>query len=249
MSFFNRKKEIVLHCYTNRSDVYNYFPIVNAVKSMPEWYQKLPRPVFESLSKQERNLKECVAFSNYFSKGFILPLWSDLCLEIGKRGTDSYVYQFSDEKSSIAVHTAENTGNHFSDFEYQQIKLISPWQFRCEENIDFLATGPEWHFDRLQSLNILGGVLDFKTNSSTNVNTYIKRTEEDQSILLESGCPIYHFIPLTERKVRLETHLVSDEIYHRLGDINTPISFKRHFQKKKKIRKQSGCPFKFQNDL
>tara|TARA_R110000796_G_scaffold138332_3_gene254440 strand:+ start:435 stop:1196 length:762 start_codon:yes stop_codon:yes gene_type:complete len=248
VSFFTRKKEIVLHCYTNRADVYNYFPIVKASKAIPEWFKRLPVPTYKSPTDHERNLKECVAFSSYFSKGFILPLWSDLFLDIGKQGTDAYTYQYADERSSIDFHPATNTGNHFSDFEYQHLKLMSPWVFCCDEKIEFLATGPEWYFDKIQPVNIVGGVLDFKTNSNTHVNAYVKRKEEGQHIILEAGCPIYHFIPLTEKKVRLETHLVNNETYQKLNDKNTPVTFRREFQKKNSILDQNECPFKFNVD-
>lgn len=246
MIFF-KKKPVVLKCYTDRADVYNYFPVVKASKTIPEWFKNLPRPKYTGLKKTEniRNLKECIGFTNYFAKGFMLPLWSDLALEIGEKGTDRYRYQYSDQRSEIIVHPGHTTGNTFSDLEYQEIKLSSPWLFQCTESIEFMCLQPEWFLDKIFPVHIVAGVMDFTTNVATNINAYIKRTEEEQNIFLQAGTPIYHFIPLTEKKVQLEVHLVTTEKFQNLNLSNSPVTFRRHHAKKHKILKEKKCPFKF----
>lgn len=250
MMFWKKDKVIELNCYTDRADVYNYFPIQKANKFIPQWFKKLPRPNVSGIDDdfktiEESNLKECVGFTNYFSKGFILPLWSDLLLEIYEKGNPYYKWAYSDGESKLTIHGERSNGKHFLDTEYQHLKLDSPWSFRCSESIQFLALEPEWYFDKLQNIHILNGVLDFNTNSGTNVNMYIKRQQNHQKILLSSGLPIYHFVPLTEKKIDLKVHLVSKEKKQLLHQKNSRISFNRHFEKKQKILNEAKCPFKF----
>jgi hypothetical protein len=63
--FWRKNKPIILHCYTHRADVYNYFPLEKASKFIPNWFKKLPAPSFLGLhengeGKAVSNLKECV---------------------------------------------------------------------------------------------------------------------------------------------------------------------------------------------
>jgi len=246
--FFN-KKEIVLNCYTHRADVYNYFPIQKAVKFVPDWFKKLPAPRFLGINKAGEeevytNLKECVGFINYFSKGFVLPLWSDFAVNLGQKGSLDYRWKFSDLQSHAETHGSISTGGAFLEEDYQHLKLASPWVFRCNENVEFLALEPEWYFEKLDGVHILNGFMEFKINPNTNINLYLKRAPEEKRIFIESGTPLYHFVPLTERKIILKTHLVSQEEFNNIHDSAGRISFLHGFRKKKKNR-QKNCPYLF----
>jgi hypothetical protein len=247
--FWRKNKPIILHCYTHRADVYNYFPLEKASKFIPNWFKKLPTPSFLGLhengeEKSVSNLKECVGFINYFSKGFILPLWSDLFIALGKKGTLDYRWQFSDSQSVAEAHGSSSTGGAFLEEDYQHLKLNSPWMLRCDEHLEFLALEPEWYFEKLDGVHVLNGVIEFKINPGTNINMYLKRLTEEKHILIESGTPLYHFVPLTERNVVLKTHLVSETEFNNIHDGACRTSFTRTFWKKRKIR-QKNCPYSF----
>lgn len=244
--FWKRKKELVLNCYTNRADVYNFFPVVEAKRKVPEWFKKIPTPVFKHLedySLELVNLKQCVGFLDYYKKGFILPLWSDLVLNIGAKNTLDYRWQYSDRTSSIEEHHPKQTNNHFDPLLYQHLKLISPWLFSCDEDISFLAVEPGWQFDMLGNARVLSGVIGFKYQTSANINIFFPREEKETEVLLAAGMPLYHLIPLTERKITIKTHLVSDEHFNRISQINATIKFMRHYEKREKLLSTSGCPF------
>jgi hypothetical protein len=246
--FLKRDKKIVLHCYTARSDVYNYFPITDASKTVPKWFKKLPRPYFNSTDDFVQNLKQCSAFLNYFSTGFTMPLWSDLSLVVGEEGTVDYKWQYSDHKSNLNIHFSDEWGNALASSEYQHFKLESPWLFSCEENISFLAVKPDWQLDKfkgLDSVHVLSGILEFKSQTSTNINMFVKRMEnKENALLIDCGTPIYRFIPLTEREVVIKTHLVSLEHFEKIKSKSTTISFFNSYAKKKKLVAEKKCPFR-----
>ena len=244
--FWKKKKEIVLNCYTCRADVYNFYPVVDASKKIPQWFKQIPAPIFKKIEDYNftlGNLKQCVGFLDYYKKGFILPLWSDLSLTIGPKNTSDYRWQFSDKESEIDTHSPEQTNHNFDPELYQHLKLISPWLFLCDEDISFLAVEPGWHFDVFKTISILSGALNFKYQCGTNVNLFCRREEIKTEFLFEAGTPLCHYVPLTERKVVLKTHLISQEQYARMAKINSSISFNRYYEKRKKILKTSGCPF------
>tara|TARA_R110000803_G_C11970445_1_gene319669 strand:- start:59 stop:835 length:777 start_codon:yes stop_codon:yes gene_type:complete len=244
--FWKKKKEIVVHCYTDRPEVYNYFPVVESKKKIPEWFKKIPVPSFKKIEDDNfktLNLKQCAGFLGYYGKGFMLPLWSDLALTIGARNSSDYSWQYSDGCSNITPHAPEQSNNHFDPLLYQHLKLVSPWQFHCDEDIPFLAVEPGWQFDVLGTAHILSGVIDFKYQSATHVNVFCTREEKETRLYWKAGMPLYHFIPLTDRKITLKTHLVSHEHYLRVASKNSSVSFVRHYEERKKILEKSGCPF------
>ena len=240
------KKEIVLHCYTDRAEVYNYSPVVEAKKKIPEWFKKIPGPgskKIEDDNYKTLNLKQCTGFIEYYKKGFMLPLWSDLALNIGARNSSDYSWQYSDKRSDITYHEPVQSNNNFDPLLYQHLKLVSPWQFHCDEDISFLAIEPGWQFNDLGTARILSGVIDFKYQSATHVNVFFTREEKESRLIWKAGMPLYHFIPLTDRKITLKTHLVSHEHYSRIASKNSAISFVRHHEERKKILSTSGCPY------
>jgi len=238
---FKKEKEIVLNCYTYRADVYNYFPVVETKKTFPTWLKKVKNSYFNSKDDYFEGLKSCPAFIEYFTKGFVLPMWSDLSLEVGPSGSDSYKWQHSDRRSEISIHPYIQTG--LSEQEYQHLKLCSPWGFSCSEEVKFLFSAPSWRFGDLPStVEILNGVVNYRTNAGTNINMLVKRTGEQQKFIIKAGTPLVHVIPLTEKKVIIKTHLVNKETWDSVLSVGARTSFSS--KAKKKIQQTFTGKFK-----
>ncbi len=238
--FKRNKKVTIVDCYTYRADVFNYFPMSPASEYVPEWFKTLPAPKWDSMLRGDRvseqnNIKNCPVIMQYFKRGFVLPLWSDLEIEVGEKGTDHYQWQYSDCRSAITSHSNHQLPPNLLG-DYIHLKLESPWMLKCEQGIDFLCTELEWSFNNIpSSMHLLKGVLDFRTNAATNVNMFIKREDKVQNILLKAGTPLLHYVPLVETKINMKTHLVTTEQYASVSDVNTQISADaRHKQKIKR---------------
>jgi len=248
------KKDIILHCYTADASVYNYAPIQKAANFLPEWWRNLPKFVPDSAGVDKLNpiptMKYCAGFTNIFSKGFILPLWSDLNLLIGELqdpglpGHNDYRYQFSDLRSEIVVHLEEQYTGVYPTNAYQHLKLLSPWAVRCEEDIEFAAIQPTWNFNNPENMFIPPGTLNFSYQTNTNINFFWKRDKEKKLHNLTFGQPLLHYIPLTERKIQLQHHLVTVEEFKRVMSINTATSFTNKYKKNINILKKNNCPYK-----
>ena len=239
--FFKKEKKIVLDCYTSNASAYNYFPIVETKKTFPRWLQKLQAPYFKSPEDHKENVKSCPAFVDYFRLGLVFPLWSDLWLEVGEIGSDLYRWQYSDFVSHMEFHPNKQYG--LDKKEYQHFKLISPWVFSCSEDIKFFWSEPSWRFgDFPETVEILNGVMSFKTNAITNINMMVKRTKEPQKFLIKANTPLTHLIPLTDKKVELRVHLVNDEVLKSIDAVSTRVSF--FSREKKKIQHSLKTKFK-----
>jgi hypothetical protein len=243
--FWRKRKDIVLNCYTNRADVYNFFPIVETKKQIPKWFKGLSTPKFETIEDRDTvNLKLCPAFIEYFKRGITLPLWSDLFIRAGKKNTLDYEWHYADKCSGIEVHPSELTNNHFDPLLYQHLKLTSPWLFSCDEDVSFLAVEPGWQFDVLSTARILSGIVNFKYQPNTNINMFLVRENEGTDLLFHAGMPIYNFFPLTDRKITIKNHLVSNEQFRKIYEKGTPFKFTREYEERKKITTAMSCPFK-----
>lgn len=240
--FWRKNKDIVLNCYTDRPEVYNLYPITLSNKTKPAWFKnKSPRRDKNKITRL--NIKGCRGFIDYYSKGVVLPLWSDLRITIGEKGTTSYEWEYADCCSHMSIHNTEDLEPQFPESEYKHLKIISPWCFTCDEDIDFLAIEPGWQFNILGFIRILKGVVNFKYQASTHINIFCVRGEREETIVLPAGMPIYHFIPLTTRKVTIKTHLVSAEELRKISVNDHPFKFAHSYLEKKRRLKEQECPY------
>jgi hypothetical protein len=246
MIFFFKPKKIHLDCFTNRNDVYSYFPIVESSKAFPDWWKKLPKS-----SLKENTMKNCAGFTDYYANSISLRLWSDLLITLinDKDNGIYYEWKFSDKISTIVTHTKKQYGNFLDETNQQHLKIGSPWQFSCKEDLQFMAIGNPWNEGLINRITILNGSLNFKYQNTTNINIVSNYPKPDESseILLESGINLYNFFPLSERPIEIHNHLVSNEEYNKLEQKNIAISFVNKYVKTKKIIEQDEikCPFGF----
>ena len=254
MTWFNfLSKDIVLDCYTAQPAVFNYAPIRKATAFFPEWWKALPPSyALENGLGSAATMKLCVGFTDLFAKSFVLPLWSDVSIGIEKKidpevETFKYKfrYQFSDRVSSFAKHNPKQSGGVYPISEYQQLKFRSPWIFSCAEDISFLQIQATWNFKSPEKMFIPPGILNFKYQVGVEVNAFWPRGIEDNVHDLAFGQPMTHYIPLTERKVELQLHLISHEEFSNRMNMNASTSFLNKYRNNKKILKERGCPFQF----
>jgi len=245
MQIFKRfQKPVVLHCYTSRAEVFNYAPIEKAIKFIPESWKKIPKHVtLEEKIAPNSTMKSCVGITDLYKSGFILPMWCDLSLKVGKLGSKSYEYIFADGMSKAMVHPAYQRGELYPEEKYQHFKIETPWIFSCEEDINFIYAEPTWNIDAPEIVKVLPGVLNFKYQTSCNVNTIWSRQADDMFYTVDFKQPLAHLIPVTERKVELKLHLVSSEKFWSLGRRVSRLTFLNKYANLKRELKIRGCPF------
>jgi hypothetical protein len=127
--------------------------------------------------------------------------------------------------------------------EYQHFKVDSPWVFSCSEDVKFLFSRPSWRFgDIPNTVEILNGVVEYRTNAATNINMLVKRMEKHQEFVIKANTPLVHIIPLTERKIIVKTHLITREVWDSVVSVGNGSSFK--CATKKKIHRMFKDKFK-----
>lgn len=240
------QKPVVLHCYTNLAAIYNFYPIKSGTAYIPDWWKQIPKNlVLENNFFPTATMKNCVGFTDFFKNSFALPLWSDVSIAIGQNGSTDYKYQFSDCQSKINAHPQFQRGEAFSEKEFQHLKFETPWRFICEEEISFLQTGAFWNQNDFSEMQITPGVINFKYQNGINVNTLWKRQPKEKIYHLQENMPFCFLFPLTERKIKLKIHLISDEDFNNLTNLTYRSSFFGKYKTNQRNLQERGCPFHF----
>lgn len=245
MFFFFKKKPVILDCFTSHTGAF-HAPVDHSVKFFPEWWKSLERNVYDTdidmAGVENPTMKNCIGFIDYFKKSITVPLWSDVSFRIGDKNRPGYIWNFADQYSKIEIHRSHQWGSFVPDNKYLHGKFVSPWKFKCKDEIFFKKSSAFYNYEQPDFMLFPPGLLEFKYQASVNINFFIVPGEQERNIFLKYYQPLVQFVPLTERPVKLKTHLVSEEEYNKIG--LTFVSFNRNYHKMKKAAKNSSvCPF------
>lgn len=223
---------VYLDCYTSNPDVYKTARIKSATYYLPAWWKRLlpgvDRPLLNEVPDFKHpvsTMRYCVGLTDMFKKSFCLPLWSDLLIHVEPAMVEGYAWKFADQRSKLSQHPAFQRGDFMPPEHFQHLKLDSPWHLRCDENINFLFFDPFWPtYEGEETVLIPPGLLNFQHQTGTHVNMFVRKLpDEARKVEIKFNTPLAFILPLTERKVVLRYHLVSNE---RLVAITRPhVSF------------------------
>lgn len=220
------KKPIVLECFTDRKEVFEFAKPDFANKFLPDWWKNIPTsmPHPDGFTRTA-TAKKCVGIIDYYKHGVMLPLWSDLAVEIGPVGTEQYRWQFSDARSHAEMHSFSQFNNYLDPKNIQHLKLISPWGFYCEEDVYWDFADAAWARVATNELKIVPGCVQFKYQPATNINIFFYRTAERQVINFNFGEPLVRITPISERPLKLKYSFVTSEEFNNRSAIGCPIKF------------------------
>jgi hypothetical protein len=161
--------------------------------------------------------------SNNLNKGLMQPIWCDFKLKVT---TDGFQYIQSIKKPipdtfPLANHIHEETG-HLYLTDYIHIKINTPWLLKT--NI------PMFYQPMLSIPNTVHGeyftapgVIQSKLNigiSGSNAFCFIKTPhpgEEPKVYSFVHNTPLYNIIPITDKKIRFKTEVVSKDDYYKIA--------------------------------
>jgi hypothetical protein len=209
---------------------------------VPDWWKALPIDDQLQIGEQP-NMRTCAGFTELYSKGIMLPLWSELTVQLD--GENGYRYQYADAVSALSHHNPVQSGSMIESSETLHLKLDSPWVFSCAEDINWHFSQPVWNQFAGKDYCVPTGVVNYKYMGNTQINILFRK--QVRVIQLPHGMPLAHIIPLSERPLTIANHLVDQQEYDRRKILNQPTSFRGGYFKRVKIMqdKESKCPFGF----
>lgn len=207
--FFLPRKKIVLNTYTSRVDVYENSRIRKASAFLPQWWRSLA-PTYKNpiVPVQNGTMKYCAGFNEHYRHGFMMPMWSDLAVEVGPIGSESGMHMFVDGVSTAVKHPIEQRGfEYLPEDHYTHLKLESPWVFHCDEDVKWHMAPAFWNFENPAGVFIPPATVEYKYQHGTHVNMFLQRQAQPHVYRFDHGQPLVHFVPLSERPVELRIHL------------------------------------------
>lgn len=241
------QKPIVINLYTYRSDVYHSAPVRMSKHFVPSWFRKLSTKYEIDLETlhTKTNMRFCAGLTDLIGRGFIIPLWSDVRVQLAKLGDESneYRWQFADGLTEADVHKTDQRGDLWPEDKYAHIKFYSPWIAECSEPTEFVWQGTQWHNNMPDSYFVPPAVVNFQFQSATNVNIMFIRKPDEMLIDLKRGTPLAQIIPITDKPYIIQAHLISKDEWDSKGQthaIQTTFGQKYLHSKKNPHRR---CPY------
>ena len=153
---------------------------------IPKWFKDIP-------SKEIGTVKDCPSFPDYFSQGYILPMWCDSILSYKD---ETFNWETATNRFSWAYHG----NNQFIDYKKPTFNGIDG-QFVFKANCPWrIITPPGWsvlqlplfyHFN--QDWSVLPGVID--TDIHSEINQQILYHGDGKEVTIRCGDPFVLYVP------------------------------------------------------
>lgn len=216
---------------------------MKASKSVPDWWKELPTPTIGNainVPGKNSNMRKCYGFVEFFKRGLVIQNWTDMHLRTDFEG----IKYFTVAGPGPATHPMSQYSGGFPD--HWHTKLTSPWFFKEKTGVHFAWIGAEWNLDRYD-FKVLPGVLEFKFNTSTNINLMLPVKKEPIDMFLPAGLPLVHVIPLDDsKKLEVQCHLITEQelskVHHKHITFRG-LSHQIKLWKRNHSEDDSKCPF------
>jgi hypothetical protein len=153
---------------------------------IPEWFKNIP-------ATEEMSVKLCPSFPDYFSQGYIVPMWCDSKI---KYNDFSWSWQTADEKFNWNHHSNNqlldyaNVGFNGVDAQFV-FKTNCPWRIVTPPGWSVLQLPLFYHFNKQWS--VLPGIVD--TDIHHEINQQVLYHGNGEEFFIGRGSPFVLYIP------------------------------------------------------
>jgi hypothetical protein len=169
---------------------------------IPQWWKDTPSMVKSPDSDVYpilRTVKVCPSFPDYFSQGYVIPMWADTTLWHDQK-TDNWYWRSGIEREApylITPHDNSQFLNHtsanFLGIEGTFVfKLICPWRIITPKNYSVLQLPMFFHYN--QEFSVVPGITNGSIQSE--INQQIIYHGKGKEIFIPRGTPIAQYIPV-----------------------------------------------------
>ena len=172
-------------------------------KLIPEWWKKMPM-IKTNISfdgVDAGSVKNCPSFPDYFSNGYIMPMWTDTILFFDSSRQEWKARQ-SDPEAMLSVHPpyqyTEHVNHKFMGRDtFAVFKLVSPWQIFTDKGYSIYQLPTFYHFN--EDFSVLPGIIDTDTYCQTNIQLLIHSDKKE--IFIPRGTPLAQYVVFKRNKL------------------------------------------------
>jgi hypothetical protein len=169
---------------------------------IPKWFKDIP-----SITNDSITVKNCPSFPDYFSQGYILPMWCDVILQYDKK-IDDWQWHTSTKNFTWDIHgkgqLLDYTKVTFNGMDANFVfKTNCPWKIITPPGWSVLQLPLFYHFNKEWS--VMPGIIDTDVHHS--INQQVLYHGDKTSITIKTGDPFVLYIPF-KRSNKLK-HIIS----------------------------------------
>jgi hypothetical protein len=190
---------------------------------IPKWFKDIPSKIEDAVT-----VKNCPSFPDYFSQGYIIPMWSDVKMKFENKIPE---FKVSAKRFSFDFHGNQQFLDYkkatFNGIEGQFVfKANCPWRIITPPGWSVLQLPLFYHFN--QEWSVLPGVID--TDIHSEINQQILYHGNGKEVIIKCGDPFVLYIPFKR----------TDKLKHEIR-YQTQKEYKK-FDKDQMILNQSFAP-------
>ena len=181
-------------------------------KFVPDWWKIIPN--HKGQYDQTMTIKSCPSFPDYFSQGYIIPMWADTLI---KYSASSGVWSMKcgrDNDFTWEIHFDEQLIDYIKPALFEQeaqkvLKAISPWKIITKPGWSVMQLPLYYHFDN--RFSVMPGIIHTDTHHDINqqVLIYNKNPKKDLEIFIKRGEPFVQYIPFKREKIDYDVRLIT----------------------------------------
>jgi len=184
-----------------------------ASRYLPEWWSSMERinPKFTIDATLSGNAKNCPALPDFFSQGYILPMWTDTVLSWNKE-REEYAWKTDNEIFTWSIHSQEQFLKHvpftFLGKKGQFLfRSDCPWKFVTPKGYSTYQLPLFYHFTN--DFTVLPGIVD--TDVHPIINQQVLLLADEGEVFIKRGTPIAQYIPFKREKHVMETREANEK--------------------------------------
>jgi hypothetical protein len=211
-------------------------------KVIPNWWKDLPNyflnnPDVDSIFTKTPTVKSCPSFIDFFSQGYVLPMWVDSLLSYDKK-TDKWRWETPDQNFTWELHTKDQLISHKNpiyqgNLSYAIFKANSPWKLITKPGVSVFQLPVYYDFN--PDFSVLPGLLrtDIWHTINQQVSVHSKKTE----FIIERGTPLVVYFPFYREKSKLICREQTEQDKLLFSSSDLKVTTKHHFKRGKEYLK------------
>jgi len=224
----NDNKEITV--WSTVEGLEQVVPVQRATDFIPEWFRKMPlfSGVGEERVEDQGTFKRCPAMIDMYANAFVVPLWTDLELDIQP---DGFRYKASNSNFVFEGHNNKQFLDHVQTPYKFVLKAVCPWRVKTPPGYSIMQLPMFYHFNPI--FDVLPGAIYSDIHHAMNQQICLKGYGRTT---IEKGTPLAMYVPYKREKLDLNVSAYTDEFKQidRVNELNIRSKFVNAYKDMKK---------------
>lgn len=209
MKFFNKQENIEIEWWTDIPGLENVEPVRPALDFFPPWFKNMPKFTGhgEPRIEDKGTFKHCPGFTDFYQNAFVVPMWTDLEIEINGSGPNDFRFIASMPDARFEVHPEHQFLKYVPEAPYDIIfKFLCPWHVRTPPGYSMLQLPMFYNFD--SNFEVLPGVIWTDIHHVINQQVGCKHKGR---ISFKRGTPLAMYVPYKRDSYKMDIKEYTDE--------------------------------------